>query len=189
MLPRTYPLPGQLCPACRASSLSLTESTENADYFGQVLLTTIFCSRCGYKDSDVSLVAAGEPNMIRARIVSRKDLAMKVVRSSSATIRIPKLGVSIRPRISAESFITNIEGVLDRVQQVLEGIIPGLPPKRKSRANKVLMNLKKARQGKLSFFLELIDPSGRSGIAGRDMTKINRRPLSKRELEKLEDSQ
>jgi zinc finger protein len=114
---------------------------------------------------------------------------MKVVRSSSATIRIPKLGVSIRPRISAESFITNIEGVLDRVQQVLEGIIPSLPPKRKSRANKVLMNLKKARQGKLSFFLELIDPSGRSGIAGSDMTKIKRRPLSKKELEKLEDSQ
>ena len=127
--------------------------------------------------------------MIRARIVSRKDLAMKVVRSSSATIRIPKLGVSIRPRISSEGFITNIEGVLDRVQQVLEGIIPSLPPKRKSRANKVLANLKKARQGKLTFFLELIDPSGRSGIAGSDMRKIKSRSLSKKELEKLEDSQ
>jgi len=133
----------------------------------------------------VSLVAAGEPSIIRARIVSRKDLAMKVVRSSSATIRIPKLGVVIRPRVSAEGFITNVEGVLNRVQQVLEGVTPSLPPKRKSRAKKVLMNLKKARQGKLSFVLELRDPSGHSGIAGSDMTRIKKKPMPRKELEEL----
>jgi zinc finger protein len=185
MTSKTFRLPDQPCPSCRENSLALTESVENVDYFGSVLLTTIYCAICGYRDSDVSLVEVGEPSAVRARIDSRKDLAMKVVRSNSATIRASKLGISIHPGISAQGFITNVEGVLDRMQQVLEGMIAHLPPKRRRRAKVVLANLRKAREGKLSFVLELRDPSGRSAIVGSDMTKIKKRPLSKKELERL----
>jgi len=187
MLSRSVQLYDQPCPTCRKNSLTLTELTENVDYFGPVIITSITCSSCGYKDADVYLVSVGEPSVIRARITSTKDLAMKVVRSSSAAIRVLKLGVSISPGPAAEGFITNVEGVLDRMQQILEGILPSLSSKRKERARKVLANLKEARQGKLSFVLELRDPSGHSGIAGSDMTKIKRRPLSKKELENLRE--
>ncbi len=160
---------------------------ENVDYFGPVLLATISCSLCGYRDTDVALTSAKEPSAIRAQITSDKDLAMKIVRSSSATIRVPELGVSITPKASAQGFITNVEGVLDRIQQVLEGMIPSLSRKKMRRARSVLAKLKRAQGGKLSFVVELKDPSGNSAIAGRDMTKIKKRPLSKRELEKLRE--
>jgi len=185
MAARVHRLPGQPCPNCREDSLTLAESVENVDYFGPVLLTTISCVQCGYRDTDVSLMAVGEPSVTRTRIDSQKDLTMKVVRSNSATIRVSKLGISIHPGISAQGFITNVEGVLDRMQQVLEGTVAQLSPKRRERAKIVIANLKKARQGKLSFVLELRDPSGRSAIAGSDMTKIKKRPLTKKELEKL----
>lgn len=187
MASKTFRLPNQPCPTCGKDSLRLTESVENVDYFGPVLLTTISCNLCGYRDTDVALTSVKEPRAIRAQITSNKDLAMKIVRSSSATIRVPELGVSIAPEASAQGFITNAEGVLDRIQQVLEGMISSLKEKKRRRARSVLAKLKRAREGKLSFVVEVIDPSGNSAIAGSDMTKIKKRPLSKKELEKLRE--
>jgi len=187
MASKTFRLSDQPCPTCGKNSLYLTESVEDVDYFGPVLLTTISCSLCRYRDTDVSLTSAKEPSVMRAQITSDKDLAIKIVRSSSATIRAPELGVSITPGASAQGFITNVEGVLVRIQQVLEGIIPTLSQKRRRRARAVLAKLKRAREGKLSFVVELKDPSGNSAIAGSDMTKIKKRPLSKKELEKLRE--
>jgi zinc finger protein len=184
---KTFRLPDQPCPLCRQNSLQLTESMEQVDYFGPVLLTTISCSLCGYKDTDVALTSVKEPSVMRAHVNSDRDLTMKVVRSSSATIRVPELGVSITPRTSAQGYITNIEGILDRVQEVLQGILPTLSPGRRRRAELVLARLRKAREGKLSFTLEVKDPLGNSAIVGSDTTKIKRRPLSKKELEKLRD--
>jgi len=187
MASKTFRLSDQPCPTCRKNSLQLTESVENVDYFGPVLLTTIFCSLCGYRDTDVALTSVKEPSAIRAQIISDKDLAMKIVRSSSATIRVPELGVSITPKASAQGFITNVEGLLDRIQQVIEGMIPSLSQKRRKRAKSVLARLKRAQEGKFSFTVELKDPSGNSAIAGNDMTKIKKRPLSKKELETLRE--
>jgi len=187
MAPKIFRLPDQPCPTCRKNSLQLTESVENVDYFGPVLLTTVSCNMCGYRDTDVALTSVREPSVMRAQIASDKDLAMKIVKSSSATIRVPELGVSITPRTSAQGFITNVEGILYRIQEVLEGIIPSLSQKRRRRARSVLAKLKKAREGKLSFVVELKDPLGNSAIVGSDMTKIKKRLLSKRELERLRE--
>jgi len=187
MASKTFRLPDQPCPTCGKNSLQLTESVENVDYFGSVLLTTIFCSLCGYRDADVALTSVKEPSTMRAQITSHRDLAIKIVRSSSATIRVPELGVSITPKASAQGFITNVEGLLDRIQQILEGMIPSLSQKRRKRARSVLARLKRAREGKFSFAVELKDPSGNSAIAGSDMTKIKKRPLSRKELETLRE--
>ncbi len=187
MASKTFRLPDQPCPTCRKNSLQLTESVENVDYFGPVLLTTISCSTCGYRDTDVALTSVKEPSVMRAQIASDEDLTMKIVKSSSATIRVPELGVTITPRTSAQGFITNVEGILDRIQEVLEGIVPSLSQKRRRRARSVLAKLKKAREGKLSFVVELKDPLGNSAIIGSDMAKIKTRPLSGRELEKLRE--
>lgn len=187
MTSKTFRLSDQPCPTCGKDSLHLTESMEEVDYFGPVLLTTISCSLCGYRDTDVALTSVKEPSAIRAQITSDEDLAMKIVRSSSATIRVPELGVSITPKASAQGFITNVEGVLDRVQQALEGMIPSLSQKKRRRARSVLAKLRRAREGKLGFVVELKDPSGNSAIAGSDMTKIKKRSLSKKELERLRE--
>jgi len=187
MASKTFRLPDQPCPTCKTNSLQLTESVENVDYFGPVLLTIISCSTCGCRDTDVALTSVKEPSVMRAQITSDKDLTMKIVKSSSATIRVPELGVTITPRTSAQGFITNVEGILDRIQEALEGTVPSLSQKRRRRARSVLAKLKKAREGKLSFVVELKDPLGNSAIVGSDMAKIKTRPLSGRELEKLRE--
>mgnify|MGYP001024338135 FL=1 len=185
MTSKSFALPGQPCPNCRKNFLSLAESVEQVEHFGPVLLTTISCSQCGYKDTDVSSIHAREPSVMRARITSGKDLSIKVIRSKYAIIRIPELGVSISPRTAAEGFITNVEGVLVKIQQVLEGITPSLSKQKRRRAKATLTKLKKAREGKLGFVVELKDPSGVSAIVGSDTTKMTRRLLTKKELEKL----
>ena len=48
------------------------------------------------------------------------DLDARVIRSSSGTLRIPELGVDIEPGFASESYISNVEGVLDRVEGVVE---------------------------------------------------------------------
>ena len=184
MVAETVPLPEPRCPTCRRNSLTLTEFVENVDYFGPVLLTTISCTQCGYRDADVASLSEGKPSIIRAQITSTRDLTMKVIRSSSATIHIPRLGISISPVSSAEGFITNVEGVLDRIQPILEGVVPNLSARQKKRAEAILADLKKAREGHLSFILELRDPSGNSAIAGSNTSKIKKKPFPKKELER-----
>ena len=47
------------------------------------------------------------------------DLAIRVVRSMSASIEIPELGVRIDPGPACQGFVSNVEGVLDRIESVV----------------------------------------------------------------------
>ena len=52
-------------------------------------------------------------------VESPEDLDARVIRSTSGTIRIPEMGIIVEPGTVSDSYITNIEGVLQRVQKVL----------------------------------------------------------------------
>ena len=41
----------------------------------------------------------------------------------SAAIEIPELGVRIDPGPSCQGFVSNVEGVLDRIEQVVKGCL------------------------------------------------------------------
>ena len=47
------------------------------------------------------------------------DLNSRVIRSTSGTIRIPELGIDVEPGSISDSYVTNIEGVLDRILKVV----------------------------------------------------------------------
>jgi zinc finger protein len=47
-------------------------------------------------------------------------MSVRVVRSGSGTIRIPELGITIEPGVASEAFVSNIEGILVRVERVLD---------------------------------------------------------------------
>jgi len=53
------------------------------------------------------------------RIISREDLLVRVIRAETCQIEIPELGVVIEPGNASEGFITNVEGVLLRIEKVL----------------------------------------------------------------------
>jgi len=176
-------IPEVKCPVCGVQSLTGQETKHNVDYFGPVLLTTIVCANCGFKQSDVICLNVQEPSSISASIEEPEDLAMSVVRSSNATIQIPELGVRITPGPIAEGFISNVEGVLDRVEQVTRMLFRD--PKKRGRAERFLQRIREARDGRIKFTLVIKDPLGNSAIVAKDERKIKRRKLTKREIEKL----
>jgi len=176
-------IPEVKCPVCAAQSLTEQEAKHDVDHFGPVLLTTIVCANCGFKHSDVTCLNVQEPSSISASIEALEDLKMSVVRSSNATIQIPELGVLITPGPIAEGFISNVEGVLERVEQVTRMLVRD--PKKRDRAERFLQRIKEARDGSIKFTLVIKDPLGNSAIIAKDERKIKRRKLTKREVEKL----
>jgi zinc finger protein len=95
---------------------------------------------------------------------------------------VPELGVSIHPDLNNERFISNVEGVLTRVGDVLRFLSRSLERgKRKERAD-LLLKVQRAREGKLRFTLVLKDPLGNSTIISE---KAKKRRIGKRELKGL----
>jgi len=176
-------IPEVKCPVCGVQSLTEQETKYDVGYFGPVLLTTIVCANCSFKHSDVICLNVQEPSSISASIEDSEDLKMSVVRSSNAIIQIPELGVLITPGPTAEGFISNVEGVLERVEQVTRMLVRD--PKRRDRAERFLQRIKEARDGRIKFTLIIKDPLGNSAIIAKDKRKVKRRKLTKREIEKL----
>ena len=69
------------------------------------------------------IMAQRKPVHYEMKVRTQDDIDARVVRSTSGTIRIPELGVDIEPGPASESFISNIEGVLDRVSDILEMVV------------------------------------------------------------------
>jgi len=66
---------------------------------------------------DTLILAQRSPVHYEMKVKSVEDLDARVVRSTSGTIRIPELGIDIEPGAASESFVSNIEGVIERVEE------------------------------------------------------------------------
>lgn len=95
---------------------------------------------------------------------------------------VPELHVSVHPGQNNEGFISNVEGVLARIEDVLRFLSNSLDGRRKQRADLVLRNIQRTRKGKLRLTLALKDPFGNSTIMS---PKAKRRRMSARELKRL----
>ncbi len=171
-----------LCPACKAQALIFSSSIQEIPYFGKIMIFTFKCSNCNFKHNDIFNLEIKEPISYRVEVKNEKDLSIKVIRSSSCTIIIPELGVKIEPGVYSQGFITNAEGVLEKVENVLLGQLKFLKGKRLKKAKELIKKIEKMRNGKESFTLILKDPFGNSAIVSN---KAKKRKLSERELKNL----
>jgi len=92
-----------------------------------------------------------------------KDLSIRVVRSTTGTIRIPELGMAIEPGTACEGFITNIEGVISRFEEAMEVILAD--PENEGEREAALRAkgaLAAAREAAFPFTVILDDPAGNS---------------------------
>ncbi len=171
------------CPSCgRKTELTIVE--HEIPYFGRILLTSINCE-CGFKHNDCIVLGVKEPTRYRMK-VRGDNLFTKVVRSTSGTVRIPELGVAIEPGPASQAFITNLEGVLDRVRDVVlmamrwrseEG-----DEKAVERCEEILKKINDVVEGKGELTLVLEDPFGNSLIASQEAEKER---IPKEDLKKL----
>ncbi len=151
------------CPAC-GKELNVITAIYDTPYFGKILLTSINC-QCGFKHSDSFSAQIRDPVRFKLEI-SKKTLFSKIVRSASGTIRIPELGLAMEPGPASQGFITNVEGVLIRFQEIVEMAKRWNSDNQKAveRCEFILDRLKNAIEGNENLTLILEDPYGNSAI-------------------------
>jgi zinc finger protein len=108
------------------------------------------------------------------------------VRSGSGTIRLPDFGIDVEPGPTAESFITNVEGLLLRTRDVVVTAINFAESKeQKEKGQEVLDMMDRAIAGNLDFTLIMEDPAGVSGIIPEDMSLVEYKELTVEEASTL----
>jgi len=160
-----------------------TSYTEyQVEHFGSVLLNVSSCQRCGYKHSDIMTLTNREPIAVTARINSVEDLNMHVIKSGTATIMIPEFGATITPGPYSEGYISNVEGVLQRLEDALIFMLSSAKGKQLKKGERMLKKIRHAREVKPRFTLVIKDPFGNSTLVAKDPRKLRRRRLTRREL-------
>jgi len=167
----------------------IKQTEYNVDHFGSVLLSLTVCPKCGYKSRDILPLETREPTLIKARIDSLSDLNIKVIKSVTATIRIPEFGAAITPGPNSEGFITNVEGVLARMEDVLTFMLSSAEPEKVRSGERILEQIHKARESEPRFTIIIEDPFGNSSLVSSDPSKIEKRNLTKNELKEIKFGQ
>jgi len=173
------------CPVCGREGLEVREVPYDVPGFGTTLFIVMRCPSCGFIHRDILCLEFGEPTRYEFKVEGPEDLKVRVIRSSSATIRIPELGITIEPGPMAEAFISNVEGVLDRAERVVAMMARSGDPGERARALELLAKIWDAREGRLKFTLIIEDPFGNSLIAPRDKGRVKVRKLTEEELKDL----
>jgi zinc finger protein len=155
-------VPGS-CPTCN-TEIEYLYTTENIPYFSDILIISAICPSCGYKFVDTQMLKHGEPVRYTYRTTAQEGLAVRVMRSTSASIEIPELGVRIDPGPTCQGFVSNIEGVLDRIIQAIGSAIIDGDAEERENARVLLDKIARVKRGELSVTVILEDPHGNSVI-------------------------
>lgn len=155
---------GQACPICHQKTLTLSESETDVPFFGKTYLFSMDCSKCGYHKADVEAAEKKEPCKYTFEISSEKDMHIRVVKSSNATVKIPHIG-SIEPGQAANGYITNIEGILQRMKKQIEVLRDEAEDKAdQKKAKNMVKKLTRVIWGQEKLKMSIEDPSGNSAI-------------------------
>jgi ZPR1 zinc finger protein len=83
------------CPVCNIKGcLEVKSKTEIIPYFGEIMESTVKCQECGFKHSDTICLEIKEP-VKYSLSVDKNKMNVRVVKSQSATITIPELGLKV----------------------------------------------------------------------------------------------
>lgn len=162
---------GEVCPFCHTPNLTLSEEEIEIPYFGKVFLFGMHCSNCKYHKSDVECAEQKPPSKFSLDITSEDDMKIRVVRSSEGLIKIPRIG-SIEPGPSANGFVTNVEGILQRIKDQVERLRDEEEdPAIKKKAKNMLKKINKVIWGQESVKLIIEDRTGNSAIISEKAVK------------------
>ena len=97
-----------------------------------------------------------------SRLTTREDLDVRVVRSMTGVLEIPGARRPYRPGPACEGFVTNVEGVLDRIAQAIRIAVTDGDETEKERARVLLEKIECIKTGGLPVTLIIQDPMGNS---------------------------
>lgn len=155
---------GELCPFCNQKTLTLTEAERDVPYFGKVYIFSMDCDSCDYHKADVESAEDHGPAKYTIEIDSEEDMKIRVVKSSTATVKIPHVG-SIEPGEAANGYVTNIEGILTRMKEQVEALRDESEDRADvKKAKNIIKKLTKVIWGREKLKLIIDDPKGNSAI-------------------------
>lgn len=171
------------CPICKVKgSLEVKTKTENIPYFGEIMESTITCLKCGFKHSDIICLEIKEPVKYTME-VNKNKLNVRIVKSQSATVEIPELGIKVEPGPQSQGYVSNVEGVLERFEKAVKTALSWADDeKTKKNAVKILEEIKEVKEGTKTVTLIIEDPYGHSLIEDENVIK---RKLDEDEIKEL----
>nr|GMD03218.1 zinc finger protein ZPR1-like [Ipomoea batatas] len=139
-------------------------------HFRKILLSAFECPHCGERNNEVQFAGEIQPRgccySLGIQAGDRKMLDRTVVKSESATIKIPELDFEIPPEAQSGSLST-VEGILVRAADGLEALQDErkkVDPKTAEAIDQFLVKLRACATSDSSFTFILDDPAGNSFI-------------------------
>lgn len=155
---------GEKCPMCLKDTLTLSENTREIPYFGVVYVFSMTCSSCKYHKADLEAKEKKDPVKWTFEVESEEDLKVRIVKSSEATVKIPRV-ITIESGPAANGYISNVEGILRRVKTAVESAKNNEDdPSAKKKAKNLLKKLQKVMWGQEKMKIIIEDPTGNSAI-------------------------
>jgi len=155
------------CPICNAE-ITFDWETKDIPHFGEALIIVGVCESCGFRLSDTILLSQGEPVRYSITIEGAEDLNARVIRSTSGTIRLPELGIDVEPGPASEAYISNVEGVLQKVRDIVvfatKSAMDAGAEENAHRGEAILERIERAMDGEGPLTVILEDPLGNSAI-------------------------
>uniref|UniRef100_A0A0E0AWH5 Zinc finger ZPR1-type domain-containing protein n=1 Tax=Oryza glumipatula TaxID=40148 RepID=A0A0E0AWH5_9ORYZ len=136
-------------------------------HFREVVLMAFECPHCGERNNEVQFAGQLQPKgcCYRLEILNRQ-----VVKSDSATIKIPELDFEIPPEAQRGSLST-VEGIIMRAVdelQALQDERKKVDPQKAEAIDKFLAKLRSLGLGEAAFTFVLDDPAGNSFIENQN---------------------
>ena len=153
------------CPACsiEGKAKSIMKELE-IPHFGKVLETSIQCPECGFKHSDIIALEQNDPAKYVLEI-NKNTLTVRVVRSQSATVSIPEVGIKVEPGPKSEGYVTNVEGMLNRFEDAVKKALLLFEDEESQINGKNALNqIQELKKGNGTATLIIHDPFGQSKI-------------------------
>jgi zinc finger protein len=163
-MPEMEIMEGQKCPMCGTNNLTLTEMEREVPFFGQIAIFSMDCNECHYHKADVEALEEHEPVRYIIDVNCEEDLKIRVVKSSYCLVKIAHVG-SIEPGEISNGYVTNIEGILNRIKKQVEMLKETSDEESDiKKAKNILKKLNKVLWGQESIKITLEDPTGNSAI-------------------------
>lgn len=158
------------CPACAKEGVAKSIMKEiEIPHFGKVMETTIQCPACGFKHSDIIALEQNDPAKYVLEI-NKNTLSVRVVRSQSATVMIPEIGVKVEPGPKSEGYVTNVEGVLTRFESAVKKALNLFDDEESQRNGKKTLNeILELKKGNGTATLIILDPFGQSNVVSESV--------------------
>jgi zinc finger protein len=165
-------LENQPCPICGENKLALAEDQIEIPFFGKTFVFSMECSGCGFRKADIEAAEPKEPVKYTFEISSAKDMNVRVVKSSIATIKFPQLKITIEPGAGAEGYVANVEKIVNNIYEQVKDIKENEEDsKKRKKAWKLMDQILDIKEGKEKTTLVIEDPSGNSAIISEKAEK------------------